>query len=371
MPALVLTLFGTRPEVIKLAPVVRALDAVPGRFESRNVATGQHADLAHRMARVLGLRIDHDLGVGRVAQTPAEVIERVQEGLEPLIASRRPAALLVQGDTSSALAGALAGRAHGLLVGHVEAGLRTGNPESPFPEESNRRRIADLASLHFAATPRNRDSLIAEGVDPDSIHVTGNPIVDSLQWAMGRGKPTRDFVAFLAQIPQPRLMVLTTHRRESFGEVMFERLRVLKRFVAERPDIALVFPQHLNPATRFAAERELKDQPRVHLIEPLEYFDFIHLMARSWLIVTDSGGIQEEAPSLGKPVLLIRDTTERSEAIDAGFVRVVGESTRAFEAALLEADRPRSWIDDLCPAVNPFGRGDSGRRIANVLAKLI
>ncbi len=371
MPVLVLTLFGTRPEVIKLAPVVRALEAMPERFATLNVATGQHADLAHRMARVLGLRIDHDLGVGRIAQTQAQVIDRVIEGLEPLLASRPPAAVLVQGDTSSALAGALAGHAQGLMVGHVEAGLRTGNPESPFPEELNRRRITDLASLHFAATVRNRDSLIGEGVDPERIHVTGNPIVDSLQWAIERGAPSRDFIAYLDQIPQTRLLVLTTHRRESFGDVMFERLRVLKRFVSEHPDIALIFPQHLNPATRFAAERELKDHPRIHLIEPLDYFDFIHLMARSWLIVTDSGGVQEEAPSLGKPVLLIRDTTERSEAIDAGFVRVVGESTRAFESALVEADRPGSWIDGLWPAVNPFGRGDSGRRIANVLANLL
>jgi len=371
VPALVLTLFGTRPEVIKLAPVVRALEAMPERFETLNVATGQHADLAHRMAAVLGLRIDHDLGAGRVAQTPGEVIARILEALGPLLDRRRPDLILVQGDTSSALAGALAGNAHGLLVGHVEAGLRTGNPDSPYPEELNRRRIGDLASFHFAATPRNRESLIAEGVAAASIFVTGNPIVDSLEWASRRGVPSRDFVAFLDQVPPRRLMVLTTHRRESFGDVMFERLRILKRFVAAHPDVALVFPQHLNPATRFAAERELKDQARVHLLEPLDYFDFVHLMTRSWLIVTDSGGIQEEAPSLGKPVLLIRDTTERSEAIDAGFVRVVGESPRAFESALGEAARPGSWIDDLGPAANPFGRGDSGRQIANVLAKLL
>lgn len=371
MPALVLTLFGTRPEVIKLAPVVRALEAMPDRFATLNVATGQHADLANPMAAALGLRIDHDLGVGRVAQTPGEVIARVLEALAPLLARRLPDVILVQGDTSSALAGALAAHAHGVLVGHVEAGLRTGNPASPYPEELNRRRIGDLASFHFAATPRNRESLIAEGVDASSIYVTGNPIVDSLEWATRHGAPSRDFLAFLDQVPQRRWMVLTTHRRESFGDVMFERLRVLKRFVAAHADVALVFPQHLNPATRFAAERELKDQPRVHLIEPLDYFDFVHLMARSWLIVTDSGGIQEEAPSLGKPVLLIRDTTERSEAIDAGFVRVVGESPRAFASALAEAARADSWVDALSPGVNPFGRGDSGRRIANVLAKLL
>ena len=362
----VLTLFGTRPEVIKLAPVIRAL----GRrddIRSVNVSSSQHTDLLHPFVRQLQLRIDHDLTVMTEGQSPADVLARVVAGLSRVIASERPDLLLVQGDTTTALAGALAGCYANVPVGHVEAGLRTGNRHSPFPEEINRRLISRIAELHFAATRRNVDALLAEEVAGDRIFLTGNPVVDALQGILADAPPSAELGALLAGLAGKRLVTLTTHRRENAGEVMAGHLRALRRFVDRHDDVAVVFPVHPNPAVRAAAQAELAGAARIHCVAPLEYADFVHLLSRSWLIASDSGGIQEEAPTLGKPVLILRDTTERPEVLECGTGRLVGHSGARFEAMLEEAHADPAWAEHARSIGNPFGSGDAGERIAAVV----
>jgi UDP-N-acetylglucosamine 2-epimerase (non-hydrolysing) len=367
----ILTLLGTRPEVIKLAPVVRELEARPGRFRTLNAASGQHTDLVHPFARQLGLRIDLDLQVGIERQNPTEVCHRALAALAPLLSSERPDAILVEGDTTTAFAGALAGFYHGIPVGHVEAGLRSGDRMSPFPEELNRRLITQLASFHFAPTERNVETLRSEGVPEDRIALTGNPVVDSVQWAREHTTPSPRASALLRDVAETRLVVLTTHRRESFGPVMEGRMRVLRRFVERHSDTTLVFPVHPNPEVRDSAARELGSAPRVFLVEPLEYLDFVHLLSKAWLIVSDSGGVQEEAPSLGRPVLVIRENTERPEALEAGTARLVGDSPEALGAMLEESYADLGWFERASLRGNPFGCGDSGRLIADALERFL
>jgi UDP-N-acetylglucosamine 2-epimerase (non-hydrolysing) len=367
----VLTLFGTRPEVIKLAPVVRALEARPGRFQTLNVASGQHAHLLHPFAREFSLRIDVDLEVASERQSPADVCRRVLEALTPLLGRERPDALLVQGDTVTAFAGALAGFYQGVAVGHVEAGLRSGDVTSPYPEEMNRRLITQLASFHFAATEYNAETLRREGVSRQRIVVTGNPVVDAVRWALADTAPSERVLEIVRWVGPRKLVVLTTHRRESFGSVMGDRLKVLRSFIERHPDTALLFPVHLNPAVQESARRELAGAQRIRCVEPLEYLEFIHLLAHSWLIVSDSGGVQEEAPSVGKPVLVIRDNTERKEAIEAGVARLVGRSTVVLETLLEEAYADSDWFQRARQVDNPFGDGAGGDRIADALDRLL
>lgn len=366
----VLTLFGTRPEVVKLAPVVRALETHPGGFRTVNVSSGQHADLVHPFAETLGLRVDEDLAVAREDQTPAAVLERVLAGLDPWIARERPEFVLVQGDTTTALAGALAGFYRHVPVGHVEAGLRSGNLKSPFPEEMNRRLITRIADLHFAATERNAETLRREGVPPERIARTGNPVVDSVQWALEGGRPTEALAALLQRAGSRRILVLTTHRRESFGSLMMQRLRALRGFVESHADVVLVFPVHPNPHVREQARSELADCDRIELVDPLGYFDFVHLLARAWLVVSDSGGVQEEAPTLGKPVIVIRENTERPEVLEAGVAKLAA-SVPALAALLEEAHSDPGWSRSVLAARNPFGEGNSGRQIADTLHRFL
>lgn len=363
----VLALFGTRPEVIKLAPVLRALEAPGIGMRVHRVASRQQTELQPALARELGVRIDEDLAVGRAGQTPLDVVQRVLAALPELFARTRPRCVMVQGDTSTALAGALAGFYERIPVAHVEAGLRSGDVEHPFPEEMNRRLITRVARWHFAPTAHARECLLRDGVDAAQIAVTGNPVVDALAWVQQRERLSPRIEALLAAVGARRLLLVTTHRRESFGAAMHERFRVLRRFVDEQPDVALVIPVHPNPAVREAAERELGSSERIHRIEPLDYFDFVPLMARAWLIVSDSGGVQEEAPSFGKPVLVVRDTTDRPEAVQAGMARLVGLSGDALAAALHAALADVAWSDRIRALPNPFGAGDAGPRIARAL----
>jgi UDP-N-acetylglucosamine 2-epimerase (non-hydrolysing) len=268
------------------------------------------------------------------------------------------------------MAGALCAFHHQIPVGHVEAGLRSGNVLSPFPEEMNRRLISRLATYHFAPTEHNRQTLLAEGVADASIFVTGNPVVDSLHGILG-SRHSDSLGKTLERTSGFRRLVLTTHRRESLGDVMRANLAVLRDFVEARDDVALIFPVHPNPSVVDAARKVLSDHPRIHLIDPLDYPDFIHLLSEAWLIVSDSGGVQEEAPTLGKPVLVIRENTERPEAVEAGFSRLVGGSPQTLAAMLEEADTKGSWITTLSAAENPFGRGDSGERIAAIVANML
>jgi len=367
----ILTLFGTRPEAIKLAPVVHALAARPDRLDTITVSSAQHTDLVRPFTDAFEITIDVDLEVGAADQTPADVFSAVLARLDAVLERERPDAVLVQGDTTTAAAGALAAFYRKIPVGHVEAGLRSGDPLSPFPEEMNRRVITRLASLHFAATTRNVATLKAEGIDETSIALTGNPVVDAVAWAVENTTASSRVTEILTAAASERLVVLTTHRRESFGEVMTDRLRALGRFVEAHDDVALVFPVHPNPEVRRAVEAALAGTDGVHLVDPLGYLDFVHLLAHAWLVVSDSGGIQEEAPSLGKPVLVIRENTERPEAIEAGVARLVGRSAAELERLLEECYVDPGWTEQVKVIANPFGERGAGERIVDALERFL
>jgi UDP-N-acetylglucosamine 2-epimerase (non-hydrolysing) len=365
----VIALFGTRPEIIKLAPVLRELAARPGAPRVISVASGQHGDLLYPFAELFGIQVDHDLRVMQPDQTPSEVCARVLEGFDAILARERPALLLVQGDTTTALAGALAAFHRRIPVAHVEAGLRSGDPGSPFPEEVNRRLITRLATWHFAATPGNRETLLAEGVPAHRVFVTGNPIVDALQEILARAHPGGQLRALLEASRPFKRLVLTTHRRESFGARLLANLRELRGFLDRHPDVVLLFPVHPNPAVRESAEAVLGGHQRALLLAPLAYPDFLCLLASAWLIVSDSGGVQEEAPSLGRPLLVLRDNTERPEVVEMGVARLV-TAPDALARELEQAGQPGSWAERVRSLPNPFGRGDAGRRIVDVLTRV-
>jgi len=363
----ILTLFGTRPEIIKLAPVIWALERRSETWRSVTVSSSQHTDLLRPFIRELDINVDHDLAVMTPGQTPNAVLAKVVTALEPLFLAEKPDLVLVQGDTTTAIAGALAAFYARIPVAHVEAGLRTGNRLSPFPEEMNRRLITQLADLHFAATPNNVDILLAEGVKKECIALTGNPVVDALQRILGRSTASPKLAQLLDSISGKRLIVLTTHRRENFGQVMSSHLKALRRFVERHADVELVFPVHPNPSVRTTVDAEFSDAGRIHCIEPLEYTDFLHLLSRAWLVASDSGGVQEEAPSLGKPLLVLRDTTERPEVLDCGVGRLVGHSGERLEEMLETALVDESWFDTVRTTKNPFGKGDAGEQIASAI----
>jgi UDP-N-acetylglucosamine 2-epimerase len=369
MPALtdknartVLCVFGTRPEAIKMAPVVRALAESDG-LRPAVCVTDQHQEMLDQVLDFFGIRPDHRLGVMREGQSPSQVAARVLERLPAVLATERPAAVLVQGDTTTTVAAALASFYAGIPVGHIEAGLRTYRKDAPFPEEVNRQMTTAIAEWHFAATEWARDNLLREGIAPEKVMVTGNPVVDALQWTVahlgGRNK------SVLPHLDSTRKLVLVTaHRRESFGAPFAELCRALHDLAERNPDIELVYPVHLNPQVQEPVRRILADCPRVHLLPPVDYWTLVDLLRRCYLVLTDSGGIQEEAPSLGKPVLVMRETTERPEGITAGTARLVGTS---HERIVTETERllrdPTSYTQ-MARAHNPYGDGHAGERIA-------
>lgn len=365
----ILTLFGTRPEIIKLAPVIWAIERRKDILRSITVSSSQHTDLLRPFIREFGINIDHDLAVMTPGQTPSGVLARIVEAIERLFQVERPDLVLVQGDTTTAIAGALAAFYMRIPVAHVEAGLRTGNRQSPFPEEMNRRLITQLADLHFAATTKNIEILQAEGVQEKCIILTGNPVIDSLQHILTHSSVSLLLSRLLDKIASKRLIVLTTHRRENFGQVMSSHLKALRRFVEHHQDVELVFPVHPNPSVRAVVNKEFTGIERIHCIEPLEYADFLHLLSRAWIIVSDSGGVQEEAPSLEKPLLILRDTTERPEVLDCGVGRLVGHSGEHLEKMLEAALIDKSWFEAVSKAENPFGKGDAGEKIASAIVQ--
>jgi len=291
----VLTLFGTRPETIKMAPVIRQLEARSRTFQTVNVTSGQHTDLLYPFIRLFGLRLHCDLKIMEPGQTLNGLCARVLASLDPILAREQPDLILVQGDTTTAMAGALAGFYRRIPVGHIEAGLRSGDVHSPYPEEMNRRLVTSLATYHFAATPRNRETLLAAGVAPERVFVTGNPIVDSLKAILKESAITPLVKGLVEATRGLKRIVLTTHRRENLGERMAGNLAVLRRYVEQHPDVALLFPVHPNPEVLRPANALLSGHPRIHLIAPLDYSDFILLLSFAWLIISDSGGVQEEA----------------------------------------------------------------------------
>lgn len=367
----ILTIFGTRPEAIKLAPVIHQLEMMSDVFQTINITTAQHTDLLYPLVRLFGIRLDYDLSIMEHNQALNQLCARVLVALESILSEERPDLLLVQGDTTTAMAGALAGFHQGIPVGHVEAGLRSHNPRSPYPEEMNRRLITNLASYHFAATAYNRETLLAEGVGQQAVFVTGNPVIDSLNMILKKSEASVESQELFRATEGLRPIVLTTHRRESFGRKMLQNLRVIRRFVETHDDVALVFPVHPNPAVVRAANAILSGHPRIHLIGPLHYDQFIRICARAWLIVSDSGGVQEEAPTLGKPLLILRENTERPEGVESGIARLVGNNSKRLEMLLEEAYEHGSWAERVEKTENPFGQGDSGQRIARIIAEVL
>jgi UDP-N-acetylglucosamine 2-epimerase (non-hydrolysing) len=369
--AKVCTVFGTRPEVIKLAPVLRRLEAPGSPLQAVNVTSAQHEQLLYPFVHLFGLRIDHDLRVMEPGQTPGQVCARVLAGLDPVLAREAPDLVVVQGDTATAVAGALAGFYRRIPVAHVEAGLRSGDARSPFPEEMNRRLITRLACYHFAATAGNRRTLLEEGVAPERVWVTGNPVVDALAAVLGPAAPGPALRELLAATRGLRRLVLTVHRRENFGTRLTGVLRAVRDFVAARRDLCLVFPVHPNPAVRGPAAALLSGHPRIHLLDPLGYRDFIALLLQAWLILSDSGGVQEEAPTLGKPLLILRENTERPEVVECGVARLAGGGPGRLRRLLAEAYDDGAWVERARSAENPFGDGASGPRIVRAICDLL
>jgi UDP-N-acetylglucosamine 2-epimerase (non-hydrolysing) len=361
----ILVLFGTRPEAIKLAPVIHELKKK--LFQTVVVSSSQHRELLKPFLKMLDIETDFDLRVMKKNQTPNEVCARILAKLDKILAAETPDLIVVQGDTATALAGALAGFNRRIPVAHVEAGLRSGNLYSPFPEELNRRLVSQIADLHFAATERNRSSLAAEGVPTEKIFITGNTVVDTLRHILKNLAPSDKIAGLIKETEGLKRILLTTHRRESFGEQMSGNLKVLRKFVEKRKDVCLFFPVHPNPNVQAVTAEILADCERVFLLEPLGYQDFIALMKAVWLIVSDSGGIQEEAPSLGKPLFVLRENTERPEAIHAGVAKLVGGDPSVLARMLEENYAVETWINSVKEVANPFGDGRAAERIVKII----
>lgn len=347
--------------------MIWALQRWPERWRSVTVCTSQHDELLQPLRALLRIPVHHDLRSMRDKQTPVDLLVRLLPELIALVDAERPTAIVVQGDTTTALAGAMAGSYARVPVVHVEAGLRTGNLHSPFPEELHRRQISLLTDLHLAATPRNAAALAAEGCAPDRVRVTGNTVVDALLWMRDHALPAAGLSALLARLQRQRLLVLTTHRRENLGAVMRGHLQAIGHFVRQHHDVAVIFPVHPNPQVQQMAHEVLARQERVHLIDPLPYGDFVHLLSKAWLVCSDSGGIQEEAPTLQKPVLILRDTTERPEVLECGVGRLAGHCPVQLGAMLRAAYADESWQHTAQQARNPFGAGDASDRIVAAL----
>ncbi|HEX5314074.1 MAG TPA: UDP-N-acetylglucosamine 2-epimerase (non-hydrolyzing) [Gammaproteobacteria bacterium] len=365
----ILLVFGTRPEAIKMAPVVSALAAERERAELRVCVTAQHRQMLDQVLALFAIAPERDLDLMMTDQGLAELTARSLCALQAMLREWRPDVVVVQGDTTTTFSAALAAFYERIDVAHVEAGLRTGNRYSPWPEEMNRRLTSALATHHFAPTERARDNLLAEGIPGERIRVTGNTVIDALLRivALARGEAATELARRFSYLDATRrLIVVTGHRRENFGPG-FERICRALRRLAQRPDVEIVYPVHLNPNVRAPVGRLLDGVANIHLVEPLDYLPFVGLLDRSWIILTDSGGVQEEAPSLGKPVLVLRDTTERPEAVAAGTVRLVGtdEDRIVAEAARL-LDEPECY-EAMARAHNPYGDGKAAPRIVKEL----
>ena len=366
----VLILFGTRPEVIKFAPILHELKKKSLRIHTVNVASAQHAHFLSPLALFFNLQIDYTLHSMAQFPSPLATCRRIIRCLHPILAHEKPDLILVQGDTTTALAGAIAGAQHQIPVGHVEAGLRTGDLTSPFPEEANRRVIGRLATYHFAPTDSNRQSLLREGVHPDKIFVTGNPGVDALLSVLRSATPTAPLRDLLQATANTKRLVLTAHRRENLGPRLEACFAALRRFVETHADVTIIFPVHPNPGVIKAAKL-LCGHQRIHLVKPLSYPDFVHLMHQSWLIISDSGGIQEEVPSLGQRLLILRNNTERPEAVACGAAQLVGTSPKSLTSTLEDLWLHGPTTVSQLTRFNPFGQGDSGIQIVNIIESVL
>lgn len=363
----VMTVFGTRPEAIKMAPIVLELQKHPDTIVPVVAVTAQHREMLDQVLNLFHIKPDHDLNIMAAGQTLFDITTRAMMGLDKVLTEEKPDIVLVHGDTTTTFAGALAAYYHQTAVGHVEAGLRTHNKYSPFPEEMNRRLTGCIADLNFAPTSTSEANLLAENVPPESIFVTGNTVIDALHHTVRDDFDFQENSLKDVDFANKRIILVTTHRRENLGEPMRHVYKALKQLTEEFDDVEVVFPVHKNPKVREVVNEELGGLAKVHLIDPLDYEPFANLMHRAYLILTDSGGVQEEAPALGKPVLVLRDTTERPEAVDAGTVKLIGtDRERVYEEAkkLLTDEAEYSRMAE---SVNPYGDGKAAARIIQAI----
>jgi len=370
-PIRVAIVFGTRPEAIKLMPLLREFGRRAQAFRSSVIATSQHTDLLAPLLSTLRIGVDHHLPVQRSGQSLDQLLGKLLCALDPVLDAVKPDVIVVQGDTTSALAGALAGFHRRIEVVHVEAGLRSGDPDSPFPEEVNRRLITTLATRHMAATERNVQALLREGVSGERIVCAGNTVVDAAHLMLDECAPSADLSAVLEAAAGRRLLVLTTHRRENFGATMVGHLAALGKFVDENKDVVVVFPVHPNPAVKAAVAMAFREPDRVRFVPPMIYPDFLHLLNQAWLIVSDSGGIQEEAVTLSKPIIVLRDTTERPEVLESGFGQLAGRDPKTLSELLQRFHAQQALPSLRRPTMrNPFGDGHAARRIVDAMEQV-
>ncbi|WP_413736643.1 non-hydrolyzing UDP-N-acetylglucosamine 2-epimerase [Sodalis sp. RH21] len=367
----VLIVFGTRPEAIKMAPLILALAKDPA-FEARICVTAQHREMLDQVLRLFEIVPDYDLNIMRPDQGLTEITSRILIGMKPVLESFQPDVVLVHGDTTTTLATSLAAFYQHIPVGHVEAGLRTGNLYSPWPEEANRKLTGHLAMYHFSPTENSRRNLLREGIAADRIFVTGNTVIDALFWVRDRVLNNAELRNTLEKRydfldPQKKMILVTGHRRESFGDG-FERIcSALAHIARHHPEVQVVYPVHLNPNVSEPVNRILSGIPNIKLIDPQDYLPFVYLMNQAYMILTDSGGIQEEAPSLGKPVLVMRDTTERPEAVTAGTVLLVGTDPKTIQEAVSKLLTDVDEYQAMSRAHNPYGNGQACQRIIDAL----
>jgi UDP-N-acetylglucosamine 2-epimerase (non-hydrolysing) len=349
-----MVVFGTRPEAIKMAPVVNSLKKAPD-FEVKTVVTAQHREMLDQVLELFKIKPDYDLNIMSPGQSLTEITSRVLKGLEPVLKAETPDLLLVHGDTTTTFAGGLAAFYQHVAVGHVEAGLRTGDKKQPYPEEMNRLLTGRIADIHFAPTTAARDNLLRENIPAETIFITGNTVIDALHYCLAE-------IQVNSQNQKQQILV-TAHRRESWGHPLQNVIKALENIIKTNPLVNLIIPVHLNPLVRQAFYDAFQSESRVQLVEPLDYLSMIKVMAESYLIITDSGGIQEEAPALGKPVLVLREKTERPEAVDAGTVKLVGTDTaRITEVVNSLLNKPDEYLR-MSRAVNPYGDGKATERI--------
>lgn len=369
----ILVVFGTRPEAIKMAPVVKELKRRNKVFDVKVCSTGQHRQMLDQVMELFEIKADFDLNIMSPNQTLADVTCKVLKGMENVFLEWKPDMILVQGDTTTVMAASLAAFYHKIDIGHVEAGLRTGNRYSPWPEEMNRLLATRMATIHFAPTETSRDNLLREAVPPETVHVTGNTVVDALFDAIhimdtkqGLRSSLESGFSFLD--PSKRLILVTGHRRENFGDG-FQQICHAIADLADRNDVQIVYPMHMNPNVREPVNKILGHCKSVVLIEPQDYLSFLYLMRQSYLILTDSGGVQEEAPSLGKPVVVMRDTTERPEAVAAGTVVLAGANREKITGIVSRLLDDPAFFEQMSKANNPYGDGKAAERIADLIAE--
>lgn len=377
----ILLVFGTRPEAIKMAPLVKKFQQYSNDFKTIVCVTGQHREMLDQVLQIFDIHPDYDLNIMKQGQDLYDVTARVLVGLRDVLQEVKPDVVLVHGDTTTSMAAALAAFYQQIPVGHVEAGLRTHNIYSPWPEEINRQLTGRIATYHFAPTPLSRENLLQEGVDETHISVTGNTVIDALYWVVDKIKGDEDLAQSLREELHQRgydvnrlsqgkkLVLITGHRRENFGEGFIQICRAIKHLVENYPDVDFVYPMHLNPNVRKPIHEAFdgKQYDNMYFIEPLEYLSFVYLMEKSTIVLTDSGGIQEEAPGLGKPVLVMRDTTERPEALEAGTVKLVGTNYDKIVQEVSKLIEDSQYYREMSEAVNPYGDGRACERIVNVL----